>query len=162
MACRAGSQADFSLLRCPYKVQGGQGFGGRDSSLHWKYYISLSSLTVTVGKGKGRGLDEEDGITLPFCPWGGELLDTAVQEPLREKQKNLLLSWVFIRSLPLNYLFLAIGTLSTPDLLYFISGPYLVLKTPSFKGPGKVQTQLAVSPALSCPRESVAQGAHRG
>lgn len=102
---------------------GGQGFGGRDSSLHWKYYISLSSLTVLVGKGKGGVVDEEDGITLSSRPWGGELLDTAVQEPLREKQKNLLLSWVFVRSLPLNYLFLAIGTLSTPDLLYFIPGP---------------------------------------
>lgn len=77
----------------------------------------------------------------PSPPWGGEIMATAIQKTLTEKQTiSSPVSQVFIRSLLSTYLCLPEGMPSTTILLCFISGQRMGFKTPNLKRPGKART----------------------
>lgn len=112
--------------------------------------------------GGGRVKGEEYGITSPSHPQGGELLATALQEAVSEKQ---------IISRVLGFLQFPVLNLSVPGpsacptsqiscMLSLVCG--WDSKLPRFKGPGKVRSHPTPpsSPgelygALSCPRKAV-------
>lgn len=108
-------------------------FGVKDTSFHWRHWISLRSLTVLVGL-MGEGV--EDGVTRDSRPSGGKLIAPDVQEAITENQKfSPAVSQAFIRSVPSTCL--CPGHLGNTVLLCFISGQPLGSKLQIFNNPGR-------------------------